>query len=69
MFVLFSYPLTFSIIPLMVLPIVRTISMASLFLILLASALAPGLMAAPLSVSVQTPPIEQNVERRGEFCP
>ncbi|KAJ3820750.1 hypothetical protein EV361DRAFT_926300 [Lentinula raphanica] len=53
----------------MVLPIVRTISMASLFLILLASALAPGLMAAPLSVSVQMPPIEQNVERRDYEIP
>ncbi|KAJ3968376.1 hypothetical protein EV361DRAFT_422456 [Lentinula raphanica] len=43
----------------------HTISLASLFLLLLlASALQPGLMAAPLSVAVQTPPIEQNIERR-----
>ncbi|KAJ3774372.1 hypothetical protein FB446DRAFT_844072 [Lentinula raphanica] len=43
--------------------ITRTISMA-LYLLLLASALKPGLKAAPLSVAVQTLPIEQDIERR-----
>ncbi|KAJ3757215.1 hypothetical protein EV360DRAFT_84227 [Lentinula raphanica] len=44
----------------------RAIS-AVLLVVLLASALQPGLMAAPLStVAVPTPPIEQNITRRDQ---
>ncbi|KAJ3722279.1 hypothetical protein C8R42DRAFT_39289 [Lentinula raphanica] len=50
----------------MAIPIMRAIS-AALLVVLLASALQPGLMAAPLSpVAVPTPPIEQNITRRDQ---
>ncbi|KAJ3722280.1 hypothetical protein C8R42DRAFT_39239 [Lentinula raphanica] len=44
----------------------RTISVALLLLLLLASALQPGLLAAPTasSVPVPMPPIEQDIDRR-----